>query len=55
MVWCRLYLQCCNTVVPFGFARACRGYTWTMAEVYKPLRLHGMLLTFVIDDALLAP
>ena len=26
-----------------------------MAKVYKPLRLHGMLLTFVIDDALLAP
>ena len=50
--WCGVVYT--YSVVPFGFARACRDYTWTMAEVYKPLRLHGMLLTFVIDDALLA-
>ena len=25
-----------------------------MNEVYKPLRLHGMLLKFVIDDAFLS-
>lgn len=41
-------------VLPFGLARACRDYTWTMAEVYKPLRLQGVLLTYVSDDALIA-
>ena len=39
-------------VYPFGSARACRDYTWTMGEVY--MRLHGQVLTYVIDDALLA-
>ena len=39
-------------VCPFGFAEACRDYTWTMGKVYRPLRLHSYLLSYVIDDAL---
>ena len=42
------------THLPFGLAPACRIYTVTMGEVYRPLRLHGQNLTYLIDDALFA-
>jgi len=41
-------------VSPFGSAQACRNYTWTMGVVHRPLRLHHVSLTYVVDDALLA-
>ena len=34
-----------------GFAETCRDYAWNMGEVYRPLRLHNYLLSYVIDDA----
>ena len=42
------------THLPFGLAPACRVYTVIMGEVYKPLRLRGQNLTYLIDDALFA-
>ena len=42
------------THLPFGLSKACKVYTIVMQEVYKPLRLHGQCLTFLIDDALFA-
>lgn len=35
----------------FGVASACREYTQLMAEVYRPLRLKGKNMAFLIDDA----
>lgn len=53
--WTYLTVQWLGTVFaypvcPFGSARACRYYMWIMAEVYRPLRLKGALLTYVIGD-----
>ena len=41
----------CISCLPLGFAETCRDYAWTTGEVYRPLRLHSYLLSYVIDDA----
>ena len=44
----------CTTshICPFGLSCACRAYTVMMGEVYRPLRMHGQDMTYLIDDAL---
>ncbi|KXZ50413.1 hypothetical protein GPECTOR_16g587 [Gonium pectorale] len=38
--------------LPFGLAPACRQYTALQRELFRPLRRHGVRLTFLIDDHL---
>lgn len=40
--------------LPFGLASACKAYTDLMHEVYGPLRVRGLRMTALIDDALYA-
>ena len=40
--------------LPFGLASACKAYTDLMHEVYRPLRMRGLRMTALIDDALYA-
>ena len=37
--------------LPFGLSSACKAYTVLMGEVYKPLRVKGQRMSFLIDDA----
>ena len=40
--------------LPFGLSSACKAYTVLMGEVYRPLRLRGQRMTYLIDDAFFA-
>ena len=40
--------------LPFGLASACKAYTDLMQEVYRPLRVRGLRMTALIDDAMYA-
>ena len=37
--------------LPFGLSSACKAYTVLMGEVYRPLRLKGQRMSYLIDDA----
>lgn len=49
---CRLPngMVCCFTVLPFGLSSGCRVFTHVMNEVYRPFRLAGIILSYLIDD-----
>ena len=40
--------------LPFGLSSACKAYTVLMGEVYRPLRMKGQRMSFLIDDAFFA-
>ncbi len=40
------------THLPFGLSCAPRAYTVLMGEVFRPIRMHGQDMSFLIDDAL---
>ena len=37
--------------LPFGLSSACKAYTVLMGEVYRPLRVRGQRMSYLIDDA----
>ena len=39
------------THLPFGLSSACRAYTIIMGQVFRPLRLRGQRMSYLIDDA----
>ena len=54
-----LGIQCKGQVyyfvhLPFGLSSACKAYTVLMGEVYKPLRLKGQRMFYLINDAFFA-
>ena len=40
--------------LPFGLSSACKAYTVLMGQVYKPLRVKGQRMSYLIDDAFFA-
>ena len=40
--------------LPFGLSSACKAYTVLMGEAYRPLRVKGQRMTYLIDDAFFA-